>query len=119
MVLYMETHSYCERNYAMKKIKFRLLFLFFLLSLPFLSLEAQWFNIPFNSVAFRATPHTWSATQTYDTIIVNQIKLIGYIYVIGDESTEGSWRYSATLSGDMIYEYRASGMWVTKLTITK
>lgn len=43
----------------------------------------------------------------------------GYIYLAGNESTDGSWRFSAGLGGDMIFEYRVSGVWTEKSRITK
>jgi len=54
------------------------------------------------------------------SIYAEQIKTItGYFYVVGNETTDGSWRYSATLGGDLIYEYRLSGVWTEKSRITK
>ena len=41
-----------------------------------------------------------------------------YIYLVGNETTDGSWRMKATLSGDMIIEARISGSWVNKQTLT-
>jgi hypothetical protein len=41
-----------------------------------------------------------------------------YFYLAGNESTDGSWRMMATTSGNCVIEYRASGSWTAKTTIT-
>lgn len=43
-----------------------------------------------------------------------------YFYLVGNASTTGSWRFKATLSGDVVFEYTANGTdWVEKSRITK
>ena len=41
-----------------------------------------------------------------------------YIYLVGNSTTNGSWRMKATLSGSFIIETRISGSWVTKQELT-
>lgn len=41
-----------------------------------------------------------------------------YIYLSGDATTDGSWRIGATQSSNCIIEYRTSGAWVAKQTLT-
>ena len=42
----------------------------------------------------------------------------GYTYLVGNATTDGSWRLSATSSGSMIIEARISGTWTAKQTLT-
>ena len=41
-----------------------------------------------------------------------------YIYLVGNSTTNGSWRMKATLSESFIIETRISGSWVTKQELT-
>lgn len=43
----------------------------------------------------------------------------GYLYLAGNATTDGSWRFYAHLSGDLIFETRVSGVWTEKSRITK
>lgn len=42
-----------------------------------------------------------------------------YTYVVGDASTNGSWRFSATSGGSLIFETRVAGTWIEKGSFTQ
>ncbi len=41
-----------------------------------------------------------------------------YLYLVGNATTNGSWRVKASSSGNFIIEYRSGGNWITKMTLT-
>ena len=64
-----------------------------------------------------------AADSTYDignsTNAFRDAYIDGYVYLAGNATTDGSWRFYGMLNGDLIFEYRASGNWVEKSRITK
>ncbi len=63
------------------------------------------------------------ADSTYDigtsTVSWKDAYIDGYVYLAGNATTDGSWRFYANLNGDMIFETRVSGTWTEKSRITK
>ena len=44
---------------------------------------------------------------------ISTINPNGYVYIIGNETTDGSWRMTATLAGNLKVQIRVSGTWTT------
>lgn len=42
-----------------------------------------------------------------------QITLTGQVVYLGDENTDGSWRFSVS-GGNLLIEVRVAGVWTTK-----
>ena len=86
-----------------------------------------------------AKAYTWTGTQTFDTVNIKTFLPItdstydignstnafrdayidGYVYLAGNATTDGSWRFYGMLNGDLIFETRVSGTWTEKSRITK
>lgn len=76
---------------------------------------ANSFNITTNG-STRLTIDTAGVTTFTNNIFIPSTK---YIYLAGNATTAGSWRMTATLSGDMKIEYTADGnTWTAKATYT-
>lgn len=64
-----------------------------------------------------------TADSTYDigsgTAKWKDAFIDGYVYLAGNATTDGSWRFFANLNGDMIFQCRVSGTWTEKSRITK
>jgi len=67
-----------------------------------------------------STNGTLRATFSTSTLLMaTSISMAGnYTYLVGNATTDGSWRMSATASGNCIVEYRSGGSWVAKQTLT-
>lgn len=37
-----------------------------------------------------------------------------YLYLVGDASTNGSWRMKATANGNVEFQFRSASLWLTR-----
>jgi hypothetical protein len=59
-----------------------------------------------------------SNTVTIGNTSITATFLRGFIYLVGDANTDGSWRLRGYSGGNFVIEARVSGNWVTRQTIT-